>query len=278
MNTKCTFLLSSYDNGEDCWEGFFKALQDQWQEMDLPIVLNTETKSYRYPGYEITTFGLHGGRKYTWGKRLLDTLKKIETPYILLFLEDYWLDQRVDDAFFRKTIEWMDENPDIATFSYYPCLPGTNIDDGKFERFELRPQACEYRFNCQASIWRRERLIEFIRPHESAWDWEVWGSMRASRYPDRFYTLKEGAPMVFSYGDNLTGCIVHRGKWNKEAVMPFVERYGLDIDFSIRGFEDWDEIHSSRKPTMIERLKMPHLKDRIINRVTTPYRRWRSLR
>ena len=48
MNKDCTFLLSSYDGGDDLWEGFFKALSVQWPEMDMRIVLNTETKSFSF--------------------------------------------------------------------------------------------------------------------------------------------------------------------------------------------------------------------------------------
>ena len=272
IKDKCTFLLSSYDGGEDCWEGFFMCLRDQWPQMDMPIVLNTESKTYSFPGYRITTYGLHCDKKYSWGKRLLDTLEKINTKYVLIFLEDFWLNKPVDDIFFRRTVKWMDENPDIASFSYYPCLPGTNIDDGLFERFELRPQKCEYRLNAQAAIWRRDRLIRFIRPHEDAWEWEIFGSERASRYPDRFYVLKEGSPLVFSYGNNLRGCIIHRGKWNKEEVMPLVEKYDLKIDFSVRGFEDWDRFREDINNTSIlYRLKKPdklgRIKRKIIKKV-----------
>lgn len=278
MENKCTFLLSSYDGGEDCWEGFFMSLKDRWPEMDMPIVLNTETKSYSFPGFDITTYGLHGGKKTPWGKRLLDTLNRISTPYVLFFLEDYWLDEKVDDAFFRKVLKWLDENDDIATFSFYPCLPGGNIDDCKFERFELRPDSCEYKFNCQVALWRREKLIEYIRPHESAWDWEIWGSIRGSQYSERFYTLKEEAPRVFSYGDNLKGCIVHKGKWNKDEVMPFVERYNLSIDFSKRGFEDWEKIEKIENATVFQRLFMEGSLERIKYRLSKPFKKWKSLK
>ena len=256
---KCTFLLSTYDGGEDLWEGFFKALSIQWPEMDMPIVMNTETKQYSYPNYRIISSNLKGKTNIPWGARLLHTLRQIPTEYILLFLEDFWLRERVEDAFFRKTIEWMDDNPDVANFSFYPCLPGTNIDDGRFERFERRPQECEYKMNCQVGLWRTKELIEFIRPHESAWDLEIYGSIRAGRYKQVFYSLKDGAPLVFNYGDNLQGCIVRKGKWVKEQVLPMAELYDLDIDYSIRGFADakveMEELQRRANMSMMEKLR-----------------------
>ena len=278
MNKDCTFLLSSYDGGEDLWEGFFKALSVQWPEMDMRIVLNTEKKHYSFPGYTIESFEPCKNKEMTWAERLVDTLKHIDTEYTLLFLEDFWLDDKVDDEFFRKTLEWMKENPDVANFSYYPCLPGTNIDDGKYERFELRPQKCEYKFNCQVGLWRPKELIGFFRLHEDPWEWEIFGSMRAGRCKQSFYSLKGDAPLVFSYGDNLTGCIIHRGKWVKDAVIPLAEKYGLEIDYSKRGFEDFDEFWKNVNASFWEKLMRGDLFGRLFRKINKQYRKYLSLR
>lgn len=278
MNKDCTLFLSSYDGGEDCWEGFFKAISVQWPEMDMKVVLNTEMKSYAYPGFEIVSYKPSAGKELTWAERIVESLRHVDTEYVLLFLEDFWLDKKVDDVFFRKTLEWMKENADVANFSYYPCLPGTNIQDERFERFELRPQKCEYKFNCQVGLWRTKELISFFRPHEDPWEWEVFGSIRAGRCKKKFYCLKENAEKVFSYGDNLTGCIIHRGKWVREAVLPLAEQYGLDIDYSKRGFEDFEEFWAYRKLGFWGKLKKGHILKKIWNRVYRLYRRWLSLR
>ena len=280
MNKDCTLFLSTYDGGEDLWEGFFKALSVQWSQMDMPIIMNTETKSYSYPGYEIKTFQPSLNKKQTWAERLIDVLNHVETEYVLLFLEDFWLDKPVDDAFFRKTLQWMKENPDVANFSYYPCAPGQNLPDFRFERFERRPQSCLYKFNCQVGLWRTKELISYLRPHESPWDWEIYGSMRASRIEKHFYSLRWMAPLVFSYTDNTTGCVVRRGKWVKENVMPLVEMYNLKIDFSKRGFDDFSDFQpKAAKPlTLMQRLTMGNLYGRIRNKIHQRYNKWLSLR
>ena len=245
-NKDCSFLLSTYDGGEDLWEGFFKALSVQWPEMDMKVFINTETKDYQYPGFDIEVCNQTTKEEQPWATRLINTLKRIDTEFVLFFLEDFWLADRVDDAFFKKTLQWMKDYPEVANFSYYPCLPGSNIDDGKFERFERRPQKCRYKYNCQVGLWRTKELISFFKPDESPWEWECYGSMRAGRKNKQlFYALKEDAPLIFSYGDNLKGCIIHRGKWVKDEVLPLAEKYGLDIDYSKRGFEDFDEYWNS---------------------------------
>jgi len=52
----CTMLVSSYDGGEDLWDGFFTSVKHQWKNFDMPIVLNTESKTYSYEGFDIKTF------------------------------------------------------------------------------------------------------------------------------------------------------------------------------------------------------------------------------
>lgn len=83
MNKDCTLFLSTYDDGRDLWEGFFKGLSCQWPEMDMQIVLNTESESYEYSPYEIIS--VHQERKSTWAERIVHALQQVKTPYILLF-------------------------------------------------------------------------------------------------------------------------------------------------------------------------------------------------
>ena len=285
MKQDCTLLLSTYDGGADIWEGFFPCLAAQWPELDLPIVMNTESKSYAFPGMEIRTLGLYpdGGKRVPWAKRLREHLKRIDTEFILLFLEDFWLEGPVDDAFFRQCLQWMRENPDVANLSFQPT-PGPNIRDGRFARFERRPQDGAYRFNCQAALWRRERLIQFLRAHESPWEWEVTGSIRSQRYQDGFYSLTEGEKPVFPYNLDLGG-VIHRGKWNREAVVPLAEHYGLSIDYSRRGFEDWEKYaardladqQSAVSETLWTKLTKPHLLRRLRKSAGIRWRRLRSL-
>ena len=237
MDRDCTLLVNSYDGGEELWEGFFTALKYQWPDFDMPIVLNTEAKKYSFPGLNIKTLSLYSnGKKVAWARRLIETLKCIDTEYILFFLDDFWLDGRVDTAFFKKCCQWMHDSPDVAVLSFQ-STNGRNIRDGRFNRFERRPQKGEYRMNCQAALWRREKLISYLRPHENPWEWELYGSIRSRRYKEGIYTLIEGEKKVFSY-DFLHGGVIHRGRWCKSVVVPLTELYKLNIDFSKRGFDD----------------------------------------
>ena len=255
MQNDCTLLVNSYDGGEDLWEGFFTALKVQWPEFNMPIVLNTESKEYSFPGFEIKTFSLYQkGARVPWGKRLRETLKRIDTEYVLFFLEDFWLDAPVDVEHFEKCRQWMRDNADVATISFQRTR-GNNIKDGRFDRFEKRPQKGPYRMNCQAALWRKDKLYAFVRSHESPWEWEEYGSKRSSRNKESLYTLIENAPKVFSYNLSMGG-VLHRGRWCKEVVLPLKELYGLNIDFTKRGFhENWVAENHKRKRNLWRGIK-----------------------
>lgn len=246
----CTLFLSTYDGGADMWEGFFTALCVQWPELKLPVAINTESKNFSWQGLDIQM--LHAKNKnMPWGKRLINALKQVDTEYILFFLEDFWLDAPVDNYFFEKCRQWMRDNTDVACLSFQ-WTRGPNIQDGRFERFERKAPDGDYRINCQAALWRRERLIAFIRPHETPWEFEWWGSIRSKRYPDSIYTQKENSKPVFSYNLSVGG-VVHKGRWNRNVVLPLAEKYGLSIDYKRRGFFDEILLEPKRR-TILEKV------------------------
>ena len=215
-------------------------LEEHWPDRPYPIVLNTESKSYEYKDMDIKTFRHYKpGKKVAWGRRLIRTLKCIDTEYILLLLDDFLLLEDVDQKRIEQCIDWMDKDRNISVFSFWRTRQ-PNIKNNKYPHFEKRPQVAEYRFNCQAAIWRRKELIKYLRPHESPWLWEIYGNKRSSRYKEDFYSAIEGEPYIFTY-DWKGGGAIHRGRWTQSAVK-LLRQYGVDIDFSVRGIENIDDI------------------------------------
>lgn len=237
---RCTVVVSSCDRYADLWDPFFKILSQQWPDIGYPVVLLTEKAPYTCAYMDIDVF--HTG-DMPWGKMLRKCLQAIDTEYVMLLLEDFFPLERVDQGRIEQCLDWMDQDRDIAVFSFFRG-PGDNIRDNRYPHFERRPQEGEYRFNCQPAVWRRERLIEFIRPHESPWAWELLGSKRSARYPDKFYSAIEGEPYVFTHDFIKYG--LRRGKWYKDTVELF-RQYGIDMDFTLRGFYDKEEIHREKK-------------------------------
>lgn len=275
----CTVLVNSCDSYEDTWEPFFKIFKIQWPDCPYPIVLNTESKKYadselniRCPNNFIET------DEISWGKRLISVLKSIESEYVIFLLDDFFFTDRVDQERIEECIRWMDEDKSISVFSFRRTHQ-PNIQDGNYPHFERRPQTAEYRLNCQAAIWRRKKLISYIRPHESPWEWEIYGSIRSSKYKEKFYSAIENEPYVFQYDIMKYGII--RGKWSKTTV-DFLRSYGIQVNYAKRGFADENNPYGDSKPySMKEHFpKDMFTKDfwnQVCIRIKTVYRKTKSI-
>ena len=229
----CTIVVSSCDKYEDTWYPFFKIMKAEWPDRPYPIVLITDSKSFNYEDMDIRTLHIYEpGERIPWGKLVKKSLKRIDTEYVIFLLENFFLQGKVDQKRIEQCINWMDDNKDISVF-YFRETYSTLIRDDKYPNFEKIDRKGRYRFNCQAALWRREKLIRYIRSHESPWEWENLGSIRSSRYRDDFYSAIEGEPHVFEYEFPDGG--IYGGKWSL-GVKELFEKHEINIDFSKRGF------------------------------------------
>ena len=136
---------------------------------------------------------------------------------------------------FLQCIDWMEQNPSIAVFTFKRSPKLKTIKDGLYPGFGKIPIDADYRINAQMALWRRDKLIKYILPHESPWQFEVEGTIRSRQYKEDFYAIDNNSslPKIFSY--YLRG-VVHMGRWDRKGIMPLNKKYNLGIDFSQRGF------------------------------------------
>lgn len=229
-------LVSSCDSYSDLWEPFFKILSAEWEEVNnYKIVLNTESKEFAYENLKIICYRMFEGKRTAWGKRLIETLKRMDCKYVIFLLDDFFITEKVDQKQIDKCIEYLEEDDNIAYFSFVPVDDVNDIPSDKYPGFELRSPHGNWRLNTQAAVWRRDKLIEYVRPHESAWDWEIFGSERSQRYTEEFYVQQKECKRVFQY-DNKWGGAIHRGKWTPSGV-ELCRKYNININFEERGYE-----------------------------------------
>ena len=235
-NSSYTILVNTCDAFEDCWSPFFTLLLKNWESVRAPVLLNTETKLYEHPGMSIKCARVQGKGtdKISWSECLIRGLKQVETPLVLYFQEDYFIDKPVRSEIIDRAASYMLANPAVKHIgltshgSHGPYEP-TKED----WLLEIRKDA-RYRISAQTGLWRVDTLLYYLRPVENAWMFEIFGTWRAARKREQFlcvtHKLPQGGPAV----DYLhTGII--KGKWHSQ-IKDVFEKNEIEIDYSIRGF------------------------------------------
>jgi hypothetical protein len=234
-----TFFVSSSDSYQDCWEPFFCLLAKHWPGCSLPIVLNTEERSFSHPDLQIHC--TMTGRQKSFGETFQRGLDHVRTGNLLLIMIDYFLMSAVDTA--RLLTAWQ-------AFAEYHLdglylVQMTTIRETTLlaPGISLVTAPGQDRFSFQAGIWKKDSLRKYVLRHETPWLAEQFGSMRYKYTSDRLaYVHRLLEPFDYPH----TG-VLHKGGWVREAV-PALEELGVKLDWSERGF------YSPRRPTLFERL------------------------
>jgi len=250
-----TIFVNTSDNFEDCWIPFFTLFQNYWPDCPYPIVLNTETKDFQFPGLNIRCSKVATGetRRLTWSECLARSLDDIETPYIFYLQEDYFLESPVQGNLISAFLdELRSGNADVIRIlecgGSGPWQPSENPLLWEVD------QKAQYRIALQAALWRKSSLRAHIRLHESPWQLEVFGSARARRKKEKVLCVnrdqfsKPGSE-IFPY--QATGVIT--GKWERKIVEPLFAKHGITVDFTQRGFYDRSAAKVGKRP-LINRL------------------------
>ena len=226
-----TILVCTCDRNEDVWPYFFYFLKKYFPNLNEPIYLNTEEKMYKDKDLNIISLQKHkAGDPQGWSKRLRDYLNSITTDYVIILLEDFFLNDyvRVDEL--KKCMLRMDKDKDIANFIFdsgrHKCY------ESEYPEYLIQARNAPFRLCLQAGIWRKKVLLKYLRDHENPWQFEVWGSKRARRWKEKSFVLKENEKKVFSYP---SGGALADNRWRGDEICNWMKENGFDLDFSKRG-------------------------------------------
>lgn len=232
----CTILLCSCDSYEDTWYPFFKLFSKFWSDCPFEVLLNTESKQYKYNDLNIRCLKKYADRTVPYGERMIAHIKEIHTPYTLILMDDFFIRKLVQESEINKVIEWMNHDPRAVVFSFQAIQDSLNCPSDKYKGYNRRPVYGEYKYNFQAAIWRTDYLLNSWRKHESPWEWETKGNYRSFTSKYDFYVIGDDADTPIDYGFRNGGMGIYRGKWVKDSVVELFKQNEIEIDFSKRGF------------------------------------------
>ena len=237
----CTMLVCSCDSYEDTWYPFFKLLKKYWPNCNMPIILNTETKTYQYEGLRIKCLKKFKNKNVPYGERMIAHIKEINTPYTIVMMDDFFLKRPVNEDELVKVINWMENDPRAVVFSFQAIKDDLNKASEKYLGYNKRPVYGEYKFNFQAAVWKTDYLLKSWKKHETPWEWETIANCRSFTDKYDFYSIQSDDNTPIDYGFKNSGMGVYRGKWVLDSVEELFKENDIDIDFTKRGLYTIDD-------------------------------------
>lgn len=251
MRNDVTLLVSSCDKYEDAWHPFFEMLHIYGDAFSYPIVLNTESKSYSSPHFNVRVINNQG--KMTWSERMKRVVSQIDTEYIFLLLEDYFLKAPFGYDRFEKVLDYMDCHPDVGFVDIAPRYASnaeeaqenqklSDIDD----EFYVRDNA-KFNITVVPSVWRREVLLNILRDHEDVWAFEYYSGIRAKKAGIKIVRYITRTPTIYEYDFQVwTGMGITRGQWLPGNVQ-FFRTHGVAVNFENLGILNVESLDDIRK-------------------------------
>ncbi len=227
-----TLLVNSCDAFEDCWDPFFTLLDRYWPALTAPILLNTEQLDHDLGDTRLAATQVQVGhaKRLTWSECLIAALEQVTTPLVLYMQEDYFVEQPVDHVAVTQAADLMLRQPQIGHIELTHFGAGGPRRLSPFPGFSTVSPRAPYRISTQAGLWRTETLRSYIKPWESGWAFELFGTVRSWRRSDLFLALAPERPAAITYQH--TGIV--KGQWS--AFIPeLFRREAIAIDLKTRG-------------------------------------------
>lgn len=275
MNNKCAVIVCSCDAYEDIWDPFFLLMDKYWKDIPYKVYLNTETINYnkKFENFSVESLTLpseYKKEKTTWSQRMLSVLERIEEEYVFILIEDFFLRERVQTELFEELLNQMDNEPSMTQIQFFGTRLNCdnlrqNVISDKIEIEEIVSGKAKVVF--VPTLWRKETLVKWMRPHESIWAFESCGSKRAYRwkYPEKVYRIS--SPAIFNYlWEKECYCVVN-GKWMIHPLLTnLFKENGIEIDFDKRGTITMDQWDSVDMKTLIKRNGFSGTAKKVISR------------
>ena len=218
-----TVLVTSCDAYRDVETPFLRLFRKYWSDCPFEVILVSETEREVTGDSSFFDRVIATGFGKNWCQMLVEALENITTPYVLMLMNDYFLDMSVDTDTIRKRLAQAIEF-DAANLRLNPNPSGkTRWRDTDLLEY---PKNTAYCVTCQTGIWNCKYLLDLAKKNKSAWEFERYGSFMVG---DEKRPLLVTPEKEFPFVD-----AVHKGCWEKFGV-EVCKNNGIELDFSVRG-------------------------------------------
>lgn len=218
-------LVISCDRYADLWRPFFEVFWQRWP--DCPFHVYLGTNHLEYPSDRVTTLAV--GADVDWASNVLSMLDCLDAPYVLVFLEDFLIQERVNTALVTRLVAIAQEH-DLGCLRLAAGLPlalppSRAVTAAGVEGLGVVQPGEAHRVSAQVAVWRVETLRSLLVPGFSPWEFEAVGTQLSEEMPDAFWGTYSPA-IVYDQ-------CVEKGRWKLSGV-EICRAAGVDVDLAAR--------------------------------------------
>lgn len=243
INNNFAILLNSCDSYSDLWPMFFEQLYLNLKIKDVKVYINSETKTYEDNRFIIINNECDYS-SLSWSSRLREVVSKVKEDYILSIPEEVIIESQVNLGDFYEALNLLITDQSVASVCLVK-IPGLKDNSEFIGKFVKRQYNYRNLIVQQASIWRKSYYLDYIKPDESPWEFEVLSSARGVINQQKFFSVDDNENEVFDYN---YGHLVTRGFFMDEEVKRLEDKLNLKFDYSAR---------ETRTKLELEKLKNP---------------------
>lgn len=221
-------LVLSCDAYSALWGDFFNLRDKYWPDCPYKWYLVTESKDFQRDGVEV----IKCGKDFNWAGRLRYALHLVDTKYVGIYLEDYFISAKVDNARIEKMLILM-EKDGISTINVGDVFEWIISQQPSKEYYAEHlikiPAHLRWGLSTESTIWNKQYLLDTLGVGDySAWQFEIDRCKQAAS--------EDGFPGI-NLCDELqafnvsTTPVVIQGAFYPEAIKKF-HKLGYDIDTS----------------------------------------------
>src|ERR1700693_1190591 len=216
-------LVVSCDRYADLWRPFFTIFWNYWPNCPFPVYLGSNFKSY--DDTQVKTILV--GEDVRWAAGVIKMLDHLKSDYLFLFLEDFFLIEKVDTRRILNLVETARQNQ----IGCLRMVSGSHLSFPPTHALEQYPglgiiaPGDMNRVSTQVALWKTETLRTLLNPHFNPWQFEEIGTILSEGMPDQFWGTYRPAILYDQ--------CVERGKWRPEGIS-HCRNMGLEIDLSAR--------------------------------------------
>jgi hypothetical protein len=210
-NNRVAIVVISCDKFSSLWYLFFERLERFWPDFDGKVYLVSNFAQANWK--QVTTICV--GTDADWSSNLSKALEQVEEENLLLMLEDAPLNRAVDHEEMLRIFEDFQRDE----FEYLNLKASPSPRSRGNERYLIYPPDLMYRAALVPCIWKKRVLSDLIVLGESAWQFEIRGSVRSAKY-HRFFSVPK--PVI-----HFLHCVI-QGKLDRRAARTLTKTGEID--------------------------------------------------